>query len=256
MYGISYISIALLTQNRAQGCSGTNAFRYGTMKDWVLGLTVVLADGTIIKTRGRPRKSSAGYDLTRIIVGSEGTLGFVTEAHLKLTSLPENSRVAVAAFPTTQKAVDVAIKVAQSDMPIAAMELLCDTSMQAVNIGGYCDKEYPELPTIFFKFAGKDTAAVEKQIKTVEQFARDSKCESFEFSSSDEEAEAIWAGRKTVLWSLLALKNDPSDGFISADSAVPISKLGVAIDSAKQMIKESGLVGTCLGHVGDGKPLY
>lgn len=223
------------------------------MKDWVLGLTVVLADGTIIKTRARPRKSSAGYDLTRIIVGSEGTLGFVTEANLKLTGLPQNSRVAVAAFPSTQKAVEVAVKVVQSDMPIAAMELLCDTSMRAVNEGGYCEKEYPEVPTIFFKFAGKDKAAVDKQIKTVEQFARESKCKNFEFSNSDEEAEAIWGARKTILWSQLALKNDPSDEFLSADTAVPISKLGVAVNAAKKKIKESGMLGFCLGHVGDGE---
>lgn len=236
----------------AQGCSGTNAFRYGTMKDWVLGLTLVLADGTIVKTRGRPRKSSAGYDLTRLVVGSEGTLGFVTEANIKLTSLPVNSRVAVAAFPSTQKAVEVAIKVAQSDMPVAAMELLCDVSMRAVNQGGYCDKEYPEVPTLFMKFAGKDKAAVDNQIKQVERFAKASACNTFEFSSSDEEAEAIWAARKTVLWSLLTLKSDPCDDFLSADTAVPISKLGVAVDAAKQKIKESGLTGVCLGHVGDG----
>ena len=97
----------------SQGCSGPNAYRYGTMKDWVLGLTVVLADGTVVKTRGRPRKSSAGYDLTRLMVGSEGTLGFVTEAHLKITSAPQNERIAVASFPTTQAAVDTAVRIVQ-----------------------------------------------------------------------------------------------------------------------------------------------
>ena len=180
----------------SQGCSGTNAFRYGTMKDWVLGLTLVLADGTIVKTRGRPRKSSSGYDLTRIIVGSEGTLGFVTEAHLKLTSLPQNERVAVASFPNTQAAVDTAVKVVQNDLQLGAMELLCDVAMRAVNQGGYCDKEYPEVPTLFFKFAGKDEEAVERQIRIVEKFAKDSNCKTFEFSTSDDEREAIWAALK------------------------------------------------------------
>lgn len=223
------------------------------MKDWVLGLTLVLADGTIVKTRGRPRKSSAGYDLTRLIVGSEGTLGFVTEANIKLTSLPVNSRVAVAAFPSTQNAVEVAMKVAQSDMPVAAMELMCDISMRAVNESGYCEKEYPETPTLFMKFAGKDKDSVDNQIKMVEKFAKESSCKTFEFSKSDDEAEAIWGARKTILWSILTLKNDPSDAFLSADTAVPISKLGEAVDAAKKKIKESGLTGVCLGHVGDGK---
>lgn len=236
----------------AQGCSGPNAFRYGTMKDWVLGLTVVLADGSIVKTRARPRKSSSGYDLTRLIVGSEGTLGFVTEAHLKLTSKPENERVAVAAFPTTQAAVATAVKVVQSDMPIGAMELLCDVAMKAVNNGGYCDKHYDEKPTLFFKFHGKDKAAVQRQIDVVQQLAKESACQTFEFSNSDAERDAIWAARKTVLWSMMSLKKDPEDTFLSADTAVPISMMGEAVDAAKQKIAESGLIGNCLGHVGDG----
>ncbi|KAK5062833.1 hypothetical protein LTR84_004908 [Exophiala bonariae] len=236
----------------AQGCSGTNAFRYGTMKDWVLGLTLVLADGSIVKTRGRPRKSSAGYDLTRLIVGSEGTLAFVTEANLKLTSKPQNERVALAAFPSTSKAVETVVKVVQSDMPIAALELLDGTSMRAVNQGGYCDKEYPEVPTLFLKFAGHDKAAVDQQIKSVQEFARQSGCQAFEFSNTSEEADAIWMARKTLLWSMLTLKNDPSDIFLSADTAVPISQMGTAMDAVKQKITESGFVGACLGHVGDG----
>ena len=239
--------------DRAQGCSGTNAFRYGTMKDWVLGLTLVLADGTIVKTRGRPRKSSAGYDLTRLIVGSEGTLGFVTEAHLKLTSKPANERVAVAVFPSALKAVETVVKVIQSDMQVAAMELLDDTSMRAVNQGGYCDKVYPEVPTLFLKFAGHDKAAVDQQIKKVQAFARESSCETFEFSNTPEEADAIWMARKTLLWSMMTLKNDPSDEFISSDTAVPISKMGEAMEAVKGKIEQSGFVGTCLGHVGDGK---
>ncbi len=236
----------------SQGCSGTNAYRYGTMKDWILGLTLVLADGTIVRTRARPRKSNCGYDLTRLIVGSEGTLAFVTEANLKLTSKPTNERVAVAAFPNMQSAVSTVVKIVQHDLPLQAIEVLCDTSMHAVNEGGYCTKAYAEVPTLFFKFAGKDKQAVESQVKQVQAFAREVSCKSFEFSTNDEEAEAIWAARKTVLWSMLALKNDPSDGFISADTAVPISKLAGAVDSVKQKITRSGFKGFCLGHVGDG----
>ena len=236
----------------SQSCSGTNAYRYGTMKDWVLGLTLVLADGTVVKTRARPRKSNCGYDLTRLIVGSEGTLAFVTEANLKLTSKPVNERVAVAAFPSMDSAVRTVVKIVQQDLPLQAMEVLCDTSMHAVNEGGYCDKTYAEVPTLFFKFAGKDKQAVDAQIAQVQDFARQAACRSFEFSTNEEEAEAIWAARKTVLWSMLALKNDPSDGFLSADTAVPISKLAEAVDSVKQKIAGSGLQGFCLGHVGDG----
>ena len=236
----------------SQSCSGTNAYRYGTMKDWVLGVTLVLADGTIVKTRARPRKSNCGYDLTRLIVGSEGTLAFVTEAHLKLTSKPRNERVAIAAFPDMQSAVKTVVKIVQNDLPIQAMEVLCDTSMHAVNEGGYCSKSYTETPTLFFKFAGRDTASVDSLISQVQDFAKQSCCQSFECSNNDEEREAIWAARKTVLWSMLALKNDPSDGFISADTAVPISRLADAVDEAKKKISESGMQGFCLGHVGDG----
>lgn len=236
----------------SQGCSGTNAYRYGTMRDWVLGLTLVLADGTIVKTRARPRKSNCGYDLTRLIVGSEGTLAFVTEANLKLTSKPTNERVAVAAFPDMQSAVRTVVKIVQHDLPLQAMEVLCDTSMHAVNEGGYCSKTYAEVPTLFFKFAGRDQGAVQSQIRQVQAFAKQASCKAFEFSTNEEEAEAIWAGRKTVLWSMLALKHDPSDGFISADTAVPISKLAEAVDSVKQKIAVSGFQGFCLGHVGDG----
>ena len=138
----------------SQSCSGTNAYRYGTMKDWVLGLTVVLADGTIIKTRHRPRKSNAGYDLTRLFIGSEGTLGLITEASLKLTNKPENVQVAVAAFPSTHQAAATATRLVQKGLPLAAIELLDDMAMRAVNQGGQTNRTWPEEPTLFLKFSG------------------------------------------------------------------------------------------------------
>ncbi|KAK3044804.1 hypothetical protein LTS18_000320, partial [Coniosporium uncinatum] len=235
----------------SQGCSGTNAYRYGTMKDWVLGLTVVLADGTIVKTRHRPRKSSAGYNLTQLMVGSEGTLGIVTEASLKLTSKPENVRVAVLAFPTTQKAVDTAVRVVQADMPVAAMELLDGFTMKAVNLAGHCEKQYAEVPTLFMKFSGSERG-VQEQIDRIKSFAQASRCRSFDLSQSDEEADSLWTARKTALWSLLAMKSDPSDHFISADTAVPISGLAKIIDETQEKLTASGLLGSFLGHVGDG----
>lgn len=238
-----------------QGCSGTNAYRYGTMKDWVLGMTVVLADGTVVKTRNRPRKSSAGYNLTQLMIGSEGTLGIVTEASLKLTSAPRNIRVAVVAFPTTQCAVDTAIEVVQNDMPVAAMELLDSFTMRAINRAGYVSKEYPELPTLFFKFAGHSAQAVQEQIARVQDFARKNRCRTFEFSKNEEEAAGLWSARKTALWSLLAMKENPDDKFLSADTAVPISRLGDLVEETNGYIEESGLLGSCLGHVGDGESL-
>lgn len=234
-----------------QGCSGTNAYRYGAMKDWVLGLTVVMMDGTVVKTRHRPRKSSAGYNLTQLVVASEGTIGIVTEASLKLTGKPENERVAVAAFPTTHKAIEAAVAIVRSGLPIAAMELLDTVTMEAVNRAGYCNKEYANVPTIFFKFAGP-VETVKQQILQITNISKQSKCKSFEVSTSDEDASALWAARKTALWSLLAIKEDPGDKFLSADACVPISRLADIIEDTNAKIKEAGFVGSCLGHVGDG----
>jgi D-lactate dehydrogenase (cytochrome) len=235
----------------SQSCSGTNAYRYGTMKDWVLGLTIVLADGTIVKTRQRPRKSNAGYNLTQLMIGTEGTLGIVTEASLKLTRKPENEKVVVAAFPTNHKAVETAVKIVQNDIPIAAMELLDDVTMRAVNAAGYCDKEYPETPHLFFKFAGSKTI-VQEQIERVKQFAKESQVQSFQLSQTKDEAEALWAARKTALWSILAMKENPSDEFLSADAAVPVSRLADIVEDTHKRVAASGMIGACMGHVGDG----
>jgi D-lactate dehydrogenase (cytochrome) len=236
-----------------QGCSGTNAYRYGTMKDWVLGLTVVLADGTIIKTRHRPRKSSAGYDLTRLFVASEGTLGFVTKASLKVTIRPKNIRIAVASFPNLHKAVNTTIQITSSGHVLEAMELLDDITMHAINEAGYTDERYAEESTIFFKFSGDTPDSVQRQIDHVQKLALANSCGSFKRSRTDDEAASLWQARKTALWSMLALKRDPGDEFLSADVAVPISRLADIIDETKKALDKSGLVGSCLGHVGDGK---
>ncbi|MCJ1455972.1 D-lactate ferricytochrome c oxidoreductase [Mycoblastus sanguinarius] len=234
------------------GCSGTNAYRYGTMKDWVISTTVVLADGSIVKTRNRPRKSTAGYDLTRLIVGSSGTLGLVTEAVLKVTAKPENVRVGVVAFPTSHKAVSTVIDIVQNGLPLAAIELLDARTMRAVNSSGYSNKQWKETPTLFLKFSGT-TSAVEEQVDVVRALADKNGKESLESSSDPEKIDALWSARKTALWSLIAQKRHPDDKFLGSDVAVPISRLADIIEETKGKIDEAGLLGAAVGHVGDGE---
>ena len=233
------------------GCSGTNAYRYGTMKDWVVATTIVLADGTIVKTRHRPRKSTAGYDLTRLMVGSGGTLGLVTEAVLKVTAKPENERVAVIAFPDTQKAVSTVIDVVQKGIPLAAVELLDGRTMQAVNESGYSDEKWRETATLFVKFSGTK-GAVREQVSVLDALAKKYGRQSFESSSDPDRISALWSARKTALWSLIAQKNNPDDKFLSSDVAVPISRLADIIEESNEQIRLAGLLGSNLGHVGDG----
>ena len=236
------------------GCSGTNAYRYGTMKDWVISTTVVLADGTIVKTRNRPRKSTAGYDLTRLMVGSSGTLGLITEAVLKVTAKPENEQVAVIAFPNSYKAVSTVIDAVQQGLPLAALELLDEYTMKCVNESGYATKAWKETPTLFVKFNGTKQA-VKEQIEVIGALAEKHSRESFESSSDPEQIDALWSGRKTALWSFIAQKRHPDDKFLSSDVAVPISRLADIIEEAKDMVRKAGLLGSTLGHVGDGKSL-
>ncbi|KAI9709633.1 MAG: D-lactate ferricytochrome c oxidoreductase [Chrysothrix sp. TS-e1954] len=233
------------------GCSGTNAYRYGTMRDWVISLTVVLADGKVIKTRQRPRKSSAGYDLTRTFIGSEGTLGLVTEATLKVTSAPQNPRVAVASFPSVRHAADCVFKVVRQGVPIAAVELLDDVQMKCINDAGATSKTWKEAPTLFFKFSGTATA-VKESIGLVQSLASQSGSKSFEFAKSQDEAQELWSARKDALWSVMAKKKREEDHVWTTDVAVPISKLPDIIDVTKRDMRESGVFGSIVGHVGDG----
>jgi D-lactate dehydrogenase (cytochrome) len=235
----------------ATGCSGTNAYRYGTMKDWVLSLTVVLADGTVIKTRQRPRKSSAGYDLTKLFVGSEGTLGLITEAVLKVTPLPQTTSVAVASFPSIRAAADCVGHIVSDGVQIAAIEILDDKQMYCVNKSNMTRRTWPELPTLFLKFAGTATA-VKEQISIVKQMAEKAGSGTFEFAKSEEEKMELWSARKAALWSVMALRRDESDHVWTGDVAVPISRLPDLIEETKEDLNKSGLLSTVLGHVGDG----
>lgn len=233
------------------GCSGTNAYRYGTMREWVLSLTVVLADGTIVKTRQRPRKSSAGYDLTKIFIGSEGTLGLVTEATLKVTTKPITTSVAVCSFDTIREAANCVARVVGEGVPIAAIEILDDEQMRCINISGTTEKSWNEAPTLFFKFGGT-AGAVKEQIGIVQKLAKQTGSKTFEFAKTDEEQKSLWSARKEALWSVMAMKKDSSDHVWTGDVAVPISRLPDIINETKDDLKRSGLFATIVGHVGDG----
>ncbi|KAG9249288.1 glycolate oxidase [Calycina marina] len=232
------------------GCSGTNAYRYGTMREWVINLTVVLADGTVIKTRQRPRKSSAGYDLTKMFIGSEGTLGLVTEATLKLTTKPSSTSVAVSSFGTVRQAADCVAKVVEAGVPIAAIEILDDIQMLCINRSGQTNKVWTEAPTLFFKFSGTP-AAVKEQVGIVKGMAKSTGSKSFEFAKNADEQIELWSARKEALWSVMAMKQNDDDVW-TTDVAVPISRLPDLINETKNDITRSGLFASIVGHVGDG----
>ena len=231
-------------------CSGTNAVRYGTMKDWVVNLTVVLSDGTIIKTRRRPKKSSAGYNLTNLFVGSEGTLGLVTEVTLKLAVIPQETSVAVVTFPTIRDAAAAASKVLRAGVPVAAMEIMDEVQMGVINRTGGTAKTWKEVPTMFFKFSGTK-AGVHENIGLVRKLAEMHHAGDFEFAKSEAEQHELWSARKQALWSMLALRKEGQDVW-STDVAVPISRLPDIIEVSKKEMDELGLTASVLGHVGDG----
>ncbi|KAI6794007.1 hypothetical protein KC361_g5867 [Hortaea werneckii] len=231
-------------------CSGTNAVRYGTMKDWVVNLTVVLADGTVVKTKRRPRKSAAGYNLTGLFVGSEGTLGLVTEITLKLAVIPQETSVAVVNFPSIRSTAATAMSVVRSGIPIAAMEIMDDVQMGVVNKAGATKKQWKETPTLFFKFSGSPNA-VNEHIQQVKELSRKQGGSDFEFTRDAEEQKALWSARKESLWSMMALRRE-GDDIWSTDVAVPLSRLADIIEISKKEMDDLGLFASALGHIGDG----
>jgi D-lactate dehydrogenase (cytochrome) len=231
----------------ATRASGTNAVRYGTMRENVLGLTVVLADGRIVKTGGRARKSAAGYDLTRLFVGSEGTLGVITEVTLRLQGIPEAMTAAVCSFPSIEAAVAAVILIIQSGIPVARIELLDETMMDAVN--RYSKLSYPVQPTLFFEFHGTERGAVE-QAEMAGAIASDQGGGDFRWAARPEERSKLWQARHDAYYAALALR--PGAKGWPTDVCVPISALAECIADTVADLRASKLLAPIVGHVGDG----
>ncbi|MCG8510786.1 MAG: FAD-binding protein [Rhodospirillales bacterium] len=231
----------------ATRASGTNAVRYGTMADCVLGMTVVLADGRIVRTSRRARKSAAGYDLTHLFVGSEGTLGVITELTLRLFGIPEAISSAVVSFPDLESAVQTVILTIQSGIPIARIELLDEVQMDAVN--RYSKLDYAVQPTLFMEFHGSDSG-VKEQAESVQEIAGDFGGADFQWSVLAEERNRLWRARHDAFYAAMALR--PGCGGMTTDVCVPISRLADCILETKADIQESHLIAPLVGHVGDG----
>ena len=232
----------------ATRASGTNAVRYGTMRESVLGLTVVMPDGRIVRTGGRARKSSAGYDLTRLFVGSEGTLGVITEIQLRLYGIPESITAAVCQFDSLAGAVATVIQTIQMGVPVARMELLDELQMKAC-IAYSKLQGYEEKPTLFFEFHGSKTYTTE-QAETVGEITAENGGSAFKWVSRPEDRNALWQARHDSYYAALALA--PGRRGIATDVCVPISKLAECILETRRDIDESGMIAPILGHVGDG----
>lgn len=231
----------------ATRCSGTNAVRYGTMKDVVLALKVVLANGEVMTTARRARKSAAGYDLTRLIVGSEGTLGVITELTLKLHGIPEAISSAVCPFETIKGACDAVITTIQSGIPVARIELLDEVQVRASN--AYSKLSLRETPTLFLEFHGTE-AAVAEQAERFGEIAAEFGGGPSEWTTRPEERTKLWQARHDAYWSMVALR--PGAKGFSTDVCVPISRLAECVVETKQDIAAFGLTAPVVGHVGDG----
>ncbi|PJE28116.1 putative FAD-linked oxidoreductase [Pseudooceanicola marinus] len=231
----------------ATRASGTNAVRYGTMADNVLALEVVLADGTVIRTGSRAAKSSAGYDLTRLMIGSEGTLGVITEATLRLRGIPETVLGGIAAFPDLDSAVSAVILLVQMGLDIGRVELLDAMQIRACN--AYSKLDLEETVTLFFECTGTEVVA-QDTAETFAEIARDAGATHIDWSTDPDTRNKLWAARHDSYWAALALR--PGCKGLVSDACVPISALAENISAAQADLEAKGLIGTILGHVGDG----
>ncbi|MDB5524177.1 MAG: binding domain protein [Rhizobium sp.] len=227
--------------------SGTNAVRYGTMKDNVLAVTAVTADGEEIRTARRARKSSAGYDLTRLLVGAEGTLGILTSVTLRLQGIPEEIAGGYCNFPTLKQASEAVIMTIQLGIPVARIELLNTPQVKACN--AYSKLDLPEMPSLFLEFHGSP-ASVALQSEAFREIAAENGSSGFTWTRNPEERAKLWKARHDVYWSAKALRAGGT--VISTDVCVPISRLADCVTETERDIEEHGLLGPIVGHAGDG----
>ena len=238
-------TIGGMTATRA---SGTTAVRYGTMRENVLGLTVVLSDGRIIQTGGRARKSSSGYDLTRLFVGSEGTLGVITEVTLRLFGRPEAVSAAVCPFATMHGATATVIATIQLGIPVARIEIIDEQQLEIVN--RYSRTNYPIAPTLFFEFHGISQDAVDEHARTVQEIATENGATGFQWATTPEERATLWEARHNVLYATIATR--PGAKPWTSDVCVPISALAECILETQEDLRRAAIVAPLVGHAGDG----
>src|SRR5580693_8255232 len=231
----------------ATRCSGTNAVRYGTMKDNVLALKVVTAGGEVMTTARRAKKSSAGYDLTRLIVGSEGTLGVITELTLRLSGIPEAISSGICPFPSVEAACSATILTIQSGIPVARIELLDALQVRACNL--YSKLTLPETPMLFVEFHGSE-ASVAEQSKAFGEIAADLGGGPFDWATKAEDRSRLWQARHDAYWAQRALR--PGARALATDVCVPISRLAECVTETQRDIAEHNLLAPIVGHVGDG----
>jgi len=231
----------------ATRASGTNAVRYGTMRETVLNLTVVMADGRIVKTARRARKSSAGYDLTRLLIGSEGTLGIITALTVRLHALPESIVAAVCPFPSLKAACATATAAVQLGLGPARIELLDADAIRACNL--HSKLSLAETPTLFLEFHGTQQAT-EEQVRRCEELAAGEGGGPFRSAAQTEERNRLWQARHDAYWAARALR--PGASIMSTDVCVPVSRLAECVRETQDDIARLGLIAPILGHVGDG----
>lgn len=237
-------SLGGMTATRA---SGTNAVRYGTMRENVLGLTVVTAEGKVVRTGTLARKSSAGYDLTRLFVGSEGTLGIVTEVTVRLYPVPEAMSAAVCNFPSLADAVAAVIETIQLGVPVARCEFVDEVMVRAIN--AHSKTALREAPTLFFEFHGSEASARE-QAETVQEVSRAHGGQDFEWATRPEDRTRLWNARHNAYFAALQLR--PGCRAVTTDTCVPISRLAESIQGARRILDRAPCPTAIVGHVGDG----
>jgi D-lactate dehydrogenase (cytochrome) len=232
----------------ATGASGTTTVRYGAMRENVLGLTVIDARGRVLRTHSRARKSSAGYDLTRLMIGSEGTLGLVCAATLRIHPIPEATAAAVCTFPSVDTAVRCVVRVGQHAIPVARIELADELQIEAIN--RHFDLSLTVAPTLFIEFHGGSSADVEAQARDTAEIAAEYGGGDFAWASDERERRRLWHARHGAMEATRALR--PGCGVLTTDVCVPISSLADCITATQADLAEHGLTASIVGHVGDG----